>query len=826
MLKNNLLITWRNLLRYKTNSFINIAGLAIGIACVLLITLYVRDELQYDHFLKNANRIYQVDMDAMMGGQGGLLSNTPPTVGPALQKSFPEIEAFTRFYVMGNEVVSNEAGSQTQNHYTEKKFLAVDSNFLQVFDFGLKEGDPKTCLRKPHSIVLTETTAKKYFGNTSAIGQNLTLDEYNEPFEVTAIVKDLPAQSTIQFDLLIPVTACPPVLHFSWSWVWLQVNTYVLLKNNTDRDPESIKRLVSKFPSMVRVQAASAFKRIGQPFDEFIRKGNKWDFFLQPLLEVHLYSANIGSQFLFTLGDIKYVYIFSAIALFIIILACVNFMNLSTAQSSIRAKEVGIRKVLGSEKNQLVKQFLTEAIVYSTISTIFALLLVALLLPAFNSVAAKSLEFSSIFHSWIWLFVLLLTFLTGLLAGSYPAFYLTSFNPVSVLKGGFFKKSFSNILIRNGLVVFQFTISISLIVCTIILFQQLNYSQTKDLGLRKDNVIVIPNGEKMGSSPEKTFRLAAMDIPGVLFSSITTSVPTLKSFGDNYVPEPGSASESPAKDILLNSFMVDEAFIPALNIQVLKGRNFSREYKDSASVILNETAASQIGWKDPIGRYMVYTGNNDQRFKVIGIVKDFDEGSIRYAHTAFALFHASSNTYQMGTSYIIVKAESKDSKAILGQLEDKWKKLAPGVPFEYTFLDKNFEALYNDEEHMGTVFGIFTALSILVACLGLFGLSIFTAERRKKEIGVRKVLGASVRSLLQLLTLEFFKLICIAAIIAFPIAWWSMKNWLDGFAYRIQISWWVFVLAGILSAIIAIATISFQSVKAALGNPVKSLRTE
>ena len=516
MFRNNLVIAIRTILRNKTNSVVNIAGLAIGLACVILIALYIQDERKYDRFFKNADRIYQVDMDAMMGGQGGLLSNTPPAVGPALQKTFPEIEAYTRFYVMGNEVISNSADNKTKKLFTEKHLLSVDSNFLQIFDYAIKKGDAKTCLQKPHSIVLTETTAEKYFGKADPVGNYLVLDEYRQPFEVTAVLKDIPKQSTIQFDLLIPTSACPPVQRFSWSWVWLQMNTYVLINKNMSSDPASINKLVTKFPEMVKVQAAPAFRRIGQPYDEFVKKGGRWNFFLQPLTEVHLYSANIGSQFLYTLSDIKYIYIFSAIALLIIILACVNFMNLSTAQSVTRAKEVGIRKVLGSEKKQLIRQFLVEALVYSFISAIFALILVLFCLPAFNAVAGKTLYFSSIFQSGIWIFILLLTILTGLLAGSYPAFYLTSFNPVAVLKGGVFRKSFSNLLIRNGLVVFQFTISIALIICTIILFQQLRFTQTKDLGLKKDNVILIPNVEKMTAKEEETLRQEMQTIPGVL----------------------------------------------------------------------------------------------------------------------------------------------------------------------------------------------------------------------------------------------------------------------------------------------------------------------
>jgi putative ABC transport system permease protein len=557
-----------------------------------------------------------------------------------------------------------------------------------------------------------------------------------------------------------------------------------------------------------------------------VKKGGKWNFFLQPLTDVHLYSANIGSQFLYTLGDIKYIYIFSAIALLIIILACVNFMNLSTAQSVTRAKEVGIRKVLGSEKKQLIRQFLLEALVYSFISAAFALILVAFSLPVFNAVAGKTLVLNSIFHSGIWLFILLLTILTGLLAGSYPAFYLTSFNPVSVLKGGVFKRSLSNLLIRNGLVVFQFTISIALIICTIILFQQLQFTQTKDLGLKKDNVILIPNGEKMPAKDEETLRQEILSMPGVNHASISTSAPTLKSFGDRYVPDPSTKDEKLVSDILINSFIVDEQFIPTLNIQLLQGRNFSKEFNDSTSVIINETAAEQIGWKHPLDQYLAYPGNNGQRFRVIGVMKDFDVGSVREAMSPFAIFHTSSKSYVIGTSFLLVSMDPQKTKTLLTQFENKWKGFTSSVPFEYGFLDKSFEALYIDEQRMGTVFGIFTGLSIFVACLGLFGLSVYTADRRKKEIGVRKVLGASVQNLVRLLSKEFVRLVIIAAVIAFPIAWWAMHKWLQDFAYRIFIQWWVFAMAMMIALLIALVTISFQAIKAAVANPVSSLHNE
>ncbi|MEO8173140.1 MAG: ABC transporter permease [Sediminibacterium sp.] len=825
MIRNYFKIAWRNMFRNKANSIINIAGLSIGIACVILITLFVQDEQKYDRAFTNADRIYQVNLDAVMGGQANYVSNTPPTVGPALQRTFPEIEAYTRFYVMGREVISNNSDPKNPKQFTERNFLSVDSNFLQVFDYPFKEGNAATCFKESHSIVLTESTAKKYFGSASPIGKSLTLDEYSSPFTVTAVLKDLPKHASIQFDLLIPNSACPPVKIFSWSWVWLQMNTYVLLSKNA-ANKESVAQLETKFPEMVKIQAATAFRRIGQPFDEFIKKGGKWDFHLMPLTDVHLHSGGISSPFLTTLGDIKYVYIFSAIALFIMILACVNFMNLSTAQSAKRAKEVGIRKVLGSGRKQLIRQFLTEALLYSFISTLIALFLVVVLLPLFNTVAGKTLSIDTLFSSGTWIMILAVMIITGLLAGSYPAFYLTSFNPVTVLKGGFFSTKFSNSFIRNGLVVFQFTVSIALIISTVIVFQQLSYTQKMDMGLQKDNVIIIPNAEKMENGSAEILRQEITKIQGVSTASISSSAPTLKSFGDFYVPDINGVTEPLVKDIALNSFMVDESFAPSLQLQILKGRNFSKDFNDSTSVIVNETTVKQIGWKEPLGKFITYGGNGNQRFQVIGVVKDFNTESIHTAITPFVLFHESSKTYRIGTSFILAKASGNNIQATIAQMENKWKQFAPAIPFEYSFLDKNFERLYIADQKLGTVFGIFTCLSIIVACLGLFGLSMYTAERRTKEIGIRKVLGASVQSLAGLLSKEFIKLVFIAVIVAFPIGWWAMTKWLQDFNYHIKISAWVFILAGLAAFIIALLTVSFQAIKSALLNPVKSLRTE
>jgi putative ABC transport system permease protein len=825
MFKNYLITAWRNIQRNKTNSFLNIAGLSIAIACVILIVLYVQNELSYDKFFKDANHIFQVNMTATDNGvESTTGGNTAPAVGPTLVSMYPEIESYIRIYRPGDVMVRYEENTKTENYFTEKRVMAVDSDFLQVFNYNLLQGDASTCLQKPNSVVVTESTAKKYFGNTNAIGKVLLFDTDRKPFIVTAVLKNIPAQSSFQFDMLAPITAYAEVKKRSWNWFWLQVNTYVKLKDNIAVDKGSIVKLEAKFPVMVKEHAFN--KDYGQSFDEFVKKGGKLEYSLMPFTSVHLYAnpMNVPAR-LTTLSDIKYVYIFSAIAFFIIVLACVNFMNLSTAQSATRAKEIGVRKVLGSAKLQLVKQFLTEAILYSFIATIIALVLVLLLIKPFNQVAGTALEFNFIFYWKTLLFIAALCLLTGLLAGIYPAFYLTSFNPITVLKGlTLFKNNIGNLFIRNGLVVFQFTVSIALIICTIIVFQQLKYTQNKDLGLNKENVVVIANTKRLGSN-EETFRQEITKQNGIVNASISSSIPTKNNFGDGYVPEPTETDKPLMKDIGLSSFMVDENFIPTLKMHVLQGRNFSKEFSDSASVILNETAAKMIGWKIAVGKYLSYPGN-DQRFKVIGVVKDFNIASLRETVEPFALFHTSSQTYNLNTSYISVRLQAGNISNYLQQLENKWKNFAPNTPFDYSFLDNDFDALYRSEQRMGTVFGIFTFLSIFVACLGLFGLSVFTAERRKKEIGVRKVLGASVQSVVALLSKDFLKLVLLSAVIAFPVAWFSMNEWLEDFAYRISIGWSVFIIAGFVALLIALLTISFQAIKAAIANPVKSLRTE
>ena len=825
MFKNYLKTAWRNMRRNSVNGVLNISGLAIAMACVILIVLYVRDELSYDRFFTRADHLFQVNMTITDNGVAGTTGgNTAPAVGPTLKNMYPEVAAYTRVYRPGDVVVRYGGDASAENFYSEKNILAVDSTFLQLFDYPVLQGDPAVCLQKSNAVVITETTAKKYFGSSNPIGKILLFDAERRPFVVTAVLKDIPSNSSFQFDILAPIAAYAEVKKRSWNWFWLQVNTWVKLRENVAVDEVSMAKLEAEFPQMVRERAFS--KDRGQSYEEFMKKGGSLSYSLMPFTAVHLHAVpgQVPAR-LTTLSDIKYVYIFSIIGLFIIILACVNFMNLSTAQSATRAKEVGIRKVMGSIKTQLVRQFLTEAMLYSLMATVIGILLVVVLLRPFNAVAGKSLAFQSLLTGNIWLLVLGLCLLTGLLAGLYPAFYLTSFKPVDVLKGAtLFSNTIGNIVIRNGLVVFQFTISVVLIICTIVVFGQLKYEQRKDLGLNKENIVVIANTKRLGNT-EETFRQELTKQQGVIDASISSGIPTKGNFGDGYVPEATSGDKPLLSDIGLSSFMVDDDFVPTLKMQILHGRNFSKQFTDSASVIINETAAKMIGWKDPVGKYLAYPGN-DQRFKVIAVVKDFHVTSLHELVEPFALFHASSKTYNLHTSFMSVRLQPGNVNDRIARIEAMWKSFAPATPIDFSFLDNEFDALYHSEQRMGTVFGIFTFLSIFVACLGLFGLSIFTAERRKREIGVRKVLGASVQNVVGLLSREFLILVTIAALIAFPIAWLAMHKWLADFAYRISMGWWMFLIAGASAMAIALLTVSFQAIKAAMANPVKSLRAE
>lgn len=821
MIRNYIKIAWRSLIRNKVSSIINISGLAIGLACVILIGMYVKDELGYDRFFKDANRIYRVNLDGKMGNNQFIVGHTPPPAGAALLNNFPEIESYTRMLLPGDQVIHFEQNGQ-KNSLTEKKLLAVDANFLKFFNYPLVAGSASTCLNGINSVVITQRAAKKYFGDESPIGKTLTFDGYETPFVVTAELKDIPNQSSLQFDVLQTTASMPVIKYFQWSWVWLQMGTYIKLKPNAANSPEAIAKLQKKFPAMVATQATSAFQRIGQPWDEFKRKGGKWDLKLQPLTDLHLYSADIGTRY-FEQGDIKYVYIFSAIALFIMLLACVNFMNLSTARSANRAREVGVRKVLGSPRKYLIFQFLAESIMVTLAGAVIAVIAAWLLLPLFNNMADKELTITRQILVWLIPILLLIIVFIGVLAGSYPAFFLSGFQPIQVLKGKL-SAGFKGGNLRSFLVVFQFAISIFLIIGTLVIYNQLKYIQNKDLGFNRNHVFTVWDVYTLGNKAS-SFKEEIKQLPGVQSATLTGALPTTNYANSSTVFKGPVADQK--NGVLLTEWYADEDYVPTLGLKILAGRNFSHQMvTDTDAVLINEAAAKMFGYANPIN-HVIYDPQDPKAmvlkpYHIIGVMKDFNYQSLRNNVGPMVLFSG----HDLG-GLTVRASNTAEITALLSQVKAKWAEFSPNQTLNYSFMDQDFDKMYRSEQRVGGIAIAFTSLAIIIACLGLFGLAAYAAEQRTKEIGIRKVLGASMSTIVGMLSRDFIKLVLISIVIASPFAWYFMNRWfLQGFAYRQDIQWWVFALAAVAAILIAFVTISFQSIKAALTNPVKSLRSE
>ncbi|GAB3729964.1 ABC transporter permease [Spirosoma lituiforme] len=807
MLTNFIKIAWRNLIRNKAFSAINIIGLALGLATCLLISLFVLDELSYDRFHEKANRIVRVFFRGSM--QGGKMNeaHVMRPVAQTLKTDYPEVQEATRLRIGGSPFISY--GDKT---FRDASLVYVDSNFFQVFTFPILQGDARTALVRPNTAIITQALARKYFGKANPLGKVLTIKSWNTTFQVTGIIDRIPTNSHIQADFFASMASFPE--DKAPSWMTSEFFTYLVLPQGYD-----YKQLEAKLPQVVdKYMGPQIQQSFGMSMAQFRQKGNDLGLFLQPLTEIHLYST-----FAYDLsppGAIQYVYLFGAIALFMLIIACINFMNLSTAGASKRAKEVGIRKVLGSVRQSLTSQFLIESMLLTGIALLIAVGMVYASLPAFNALAGKTLAINFLANVWLLPGLLLFGLLVSVLAGSYPAFFLSSFRPVAVLKGTKFTGDRKSISLRSGLVVIQFFISITLIVSTTVVYRQLSYIQHKKLGYNKDQVLVLPETWLLGKK-EEVFRSQIMQDPNVLNVSTSGYLPAGPSNNNNFMVYPETNATQLVKTL---RYDVDYNYIPTLGMQLATGRNFSPAYgTDSTSVILNETAAKTLGWGDKaIGHTLTNTNNDGNKgtYRVIGVVKDFHFKSLHERISPLVMVLGNS----AGT--VIVKVKTKDLTGLLANLTKQWNQLAPEAPFTYSFLDERFNDTYRTEQKIGQILGLFAGMTIFVACLGLFGLATFMAEQRTKEIGVRKVLGASVTSIVALLSKDFLKLVGIAIVLSVPVAWYVMDRWLQDFAYKIELSWWVFALAGLLAVGIALATVSFQSVKAALMNPVKSLRSE
>jgi putative ABC transport system permease protein len=806
MLKSYFTIAVRNLWRNKGFSVINIFGLALGIATCLLIMLFVQHELSYDRYNVKADRIFRVVFRGTMEGGEIKESNVMPPVAQTLKKDYPEILEATRIRPYGVPRITY--GTKM---FKEGEIAFVDSNFFQVFTLPLVRGDAKTALLQPNTVVISRPLAQKYFGDQDPIGKVLEFKDNNAALKVTGVIDKVPANSHFQFDLFASMSTLPESREPSW--MSSNFYTYLVLPEGYD-----YKKLEARLPRVVeKYIGPQLLKAMGITLAQFNQKGNKIGFFLQPLTDIHLHSDLTGDMQPY--GDIGYVYIFSAVAIFMLLIACINFMNLSTAGASKRAREVGIRKVMGSVRGQLIRQFLLESLLLTALALLLALLLAYLALPLFNDLTGQNLELEFRSNPWVIPVLILFGLFTGVLAGSYPAFFLSSFNPITVLKGKF-AAGRKSIGLRSGLVVFQFFISISLIVCTSVVYNQLSYIRHKDLGYDKDQVLVVQETYWLGNNQD-VFRQQLLQDPRVVSVTASGYLPAGPSNGNNFMAFPDSHADQFIKTL---RYEVDNQYIPTLGMQIIAGRNFSTAFgTDSTGVIVNETAARAFGWGEKaLGRRITHMDNDGTRYTyhVIGIVKDFHFKSLHELITPLVM--------TLGTDHgtMIAKVKTRDIAGLLTAMKKKWTDLKAEAPFSYSFLDERFDAVYRSEQNIGRILGIFAGLTILVACLGLFGLATFTAEQRTKEIGIRKVLGASLTGIVSLLSRDFLKLVFLAFLIAAPVAWFVMNSWLQGFPYRIGISGWLFVWAAFLALFITLITISFQAIKAAFANPVKALRSE
>jgi putative ABC transport system permease protein len=811
MLRTYLKIAWRNLLKSKTFSLINLFGLATGLAAFLLIVLYVWDELRFDRFHARARDIYRVHADIRFGGSDLSVATTADPMGAALKQDYPQVQQFTRIYASNGAMLIRKDAS----FISEPNIAHVDSTFFDVFSFQKVAGDLHTALTQPNTAVLTASAARKYFGTTEVVGRSLELRRDQAPlYRVTAVIEDMPRNSHFRYDVLLSMQTAE---YTFGQYLSHNFHTYLLLQ--PDADPGSLEARFPEYIDKYVLPQAKQFMDIKSMAD-FEKSGNKLNYSLMSLTDIHLSSGRFPE--LGVNGRREYVWIFSAVAIFILLLACINFMNLSTARSAGRAKEVGIRKVMGTRKSSLVTQFISESVLMVCLSMLLALGIVFLAMPWFNDLAAKELSLRDLLHPALIPFIVILPLLTGLMAGLYPAFFLSRFQPIRVLKGhtgrGFRKSS-----LRSALVVFQFATSIVLIVGTMVVYRQLGYIQTTSLGYDKEQLLYVETaGELRGQG--QVFKQEVLKIPGVKAGALS-----------NYLPvQPSSRSDNTfSKDAVMdarNSFnqqiwRVDEDYLPVMGMAMAKGRWFSRDFRgDSLSLVINESSAALLNWDDPIGKKLYTYDNGPENeavvYTIIGVVKNFHFESLRDKVGPLAMRLGADN------SGGIFRVKPQQLSSLLAQVEAVWKKMAPGMPFSYRFVDESFDAMYRAEQRVAKLGLSFAILAILIACLGLFGLVTYMAEQRTREIGVRKVLGASVSSIVGMMGKDFVRLILVAAAIAFPLAWYAMNRWLQDYAFRVQLSWWVFGVAGLVTLLIAFSTISLQALRAARRNPINALRAE
>jgi len=803
MFRNYFKTAWRYLLRYKQYTIINILGLAVGITCCVLIMLFVRSEFSYDRFHSNAHRLYRIWQHEKAEGQDFINTVTPIPLAPTLRSTFPEVESVCRVYLF------NTLAKLNTNSFNENVTM-VDSTFFQIFDFKLLQGNKANPFPTPNSVILTTTTAKKYFGNANAIGKTieLSLGDEKTAFAVAGIAEPSPEESSIKYDMLISYSNAKLVFSPRMLQNWFNIfnETYMLIGKNVNAAD-----LEKKFPSMMKQQ-------LGEDYGK-----EEFNLYLQPITDIHLNtSLPAGIQ---PTSDPKYAYILATIGILILLIACINFITLYVGRSTSRALEVGVRKALGAERKDLIQQFWGEALLTTLMSVVLGLAIAFFLVPPFNQLIERNLSFhvDILFIT----FCVLLIVVIGLIAGIYPAIILSGFNPVEVLKGKLNLKDNAGFF-RKGLIVGQFGVSIVMIICTIVIGQQMHYLQTKDLGYNKDQVIIVPTnkGRKEGFALAQLYKNELQKHSEVL--NVSTAA-------YSFAETPWATLGFKDDKNIYRSFrfnQVDPYFVDAMKIKMVQGRSFqpNNTVDFNNSAIVNEALVKEFGLKDPVGKKF---GSYTQT--IIGVMKDFNYESLHTAVQPLVLALNGDTMFRQSSDVsfaispqprISVRLKPGNVSDQINMLKKAWKKVAPNQDFEYHFLDETLAASYKQEQKMSVIVQLASMLSIFIACMGLFGLATLTVTRRTKEIGIRKVLGANVGAIVKLLSGDFVVLVIIASLVAFPVAWWTLQDWLSDFAYSINISWWVFIAAAFTAIIIALVTVSVQTIKAALANPVKSLRTE
>lgn len=813
MFKSFFTIALRSIFRDRYFSLINVLGLAIGIASCLLIFSYVRQQLSYDEMHPDVDRMYRVNQTAIWNPQGGVMSSTSLPLAQTLVNDYPEIEASTRINVPFGQLVRYDDGTEVRAFY-EESILFADSNFFAFFAFRLREGDPETALKGVNKVVLSPEAAKRLFGDEPALGKTILMGDDRIPVEVTGVTEKQKENIHFHFDYLTSMYTNPSIKEYEWSWIWTQVLTYIKVKPGTD-----VAALEKKFVDMASRHVAPTFARFGINYEDFIRDKDGWNFYLQPVEKIHLYSREEGNR-AGPVGDIRYVYIFSAVGVFVVLLAIINFVNLTTARAARRAKEVGVKKVLGAFRRSMIVQFQLESILLTLCATVIGLGLTEILRIAISHGLSVQMPALTVWGADMAWFLPALVLGVGFLAGAYPAFYLTALQPVKVLKGRLFSGQKRSGL-RNVLVVSQFVISVGFIASTIIVYQQLEYFKQSDLGFDAENVVVVNHAEKLGQHIE-SFRNEVAGIPGVIDAAIAMDVPGRGGLEDMFMKEGGT------EKFPVSMMQMDEHLVKTLDMTIVAGSGYEEGVEsDLDKVLINETAARLFGWtpEEAIGKRILYMGDEMSGKEVKGVLRDFHFESLK-RNIAPAIFYHSKTPTWNSNRIIALKVSGASTPDVLNGLKLAWSKLIHDAPFEYTFLREEWIRKYQQEERLGGLFTLFTCLSIFIAMIGMVGLVTYSAEQRRREIGIRKSLGATTGQMVFLLNGNFTKLILVSIVLAVPVSWYVMYRWLEQFPYKITINPAVFIVAGVAIIVITWLTVSYQSIRAALTNPAEVLKEE